>query len=73
MQFKQIVQKQAYNPIFTNAELEQSLRRSRATKASVANLLKRAVERGDIIRLTNGVYCLHEKFKQRLTSPLSFW
>lgn len=72
MQFQQIIQKRAYDPMFTKSELEQSLRRLKATKASVANLLKRAVQRDDLIRLATGIYCLPEKFRKRLISPFEF-
>jgi hypothetical protein len=69
MQFYQVIQKRAYDPMFTKSELEQSSRRLKATKASVANLLKRAVQRNDLIRLAAGIYCLPEKFRKRLISP----
>lgn len=69
MQFQQIIQKRAKDPMFTKSELETSLKRSRATKASVANILKRAVARKDLIRLKAGIYCLPEKFRTRLISP----
>lgn len=69
MQFQRIIQKRAKDPMFTKSEIEASLRRYRATKASVANLLKRAVARQDLIRLRAGIYCLPEKFRQRLISP----
>lgn len=72
MQFQQIIQKRASQPLFTKSELELSLRRSKATKASLANLLKRAVERKDLIRLRSGVYCLPEKYRSRIISPFEF-
>lgn len=72
MQFQQVIQKRAHDPMFTKSELEQSLRRLKATKASVANLLKRAVQRDDLIRLATGIYCLPEKFRKRLISPFEF-
>lgn len=72
MQFYQVIQKRAYDPMFTKSELEQSSRRLKATKASVANLLKRAVQRNDLIRLAAGIYCLPEKFRKRLISPFEF-
>lgn len=69
MQFQRIIQKRAKDPMFIKSEIEASLRRSRATKASVANILKRAVARDDLIRLRSGIYCLPEKFRKRLVSP----
>ncbi|MCH2533976.1 MAG: hypothetical protein MK008_06000 [Bdellovibrionales bacterium] len=69
MEFQQIIQKRAKDPMFTKSEIEASLRRSSATKASVANILKRAVARNDLIRLRSGIYCLPEKFRKRLISP----
>ena len=72
MQFQEIIQKRAHDPMFTKSELEQSLRRLKATKASVANLLKRAVQRDDLIRLATGIYCLPEKARKRLISPFEF-
>ena len=72
MQFQQVIQKRAHDPMFSKAELEQSLKRLSATKASIANLLKRAVQRDDLIRLATGIYCLPEKFRKRLISPFEF-
>ncbi len=72
MQFQQIIQKRASNPLFTKGELVLSLRRSSTTKASIANLLKRAVERKDLFRLKSGIYCLPEKYRSRLISPYEF-
>lgn len=72
MKFQQIVRKRASQPLFSKSEIELSLRRSRATKSSVANILKRAVQRKDLIRLRNGVYCLPEKHRARIISPYEF-
>lgn len=72
VQFQQIIQKRALDPMFTKSELERSLRRLKATKASVGNLLQRAVQRDDLIRLSAGIYCLPEKFRKRLISPFEF-
>lgn len=69
MRFETVIQKRAHQPLFSKTELELSLRRSSATRASVANLLKRAVDRNDLIRLSTGIYCLPEKYRRRLISP----
>ena len=69
MRFQQIILKRTNSPIFTKSELKTSLKRARATEASIANLLSRAVKRKDLIRLKAGIYCVPEKWRSRLISP----
>lgn len=69
MQFRQVIQKRGSSPLFTKSELELSLRRSRMSKENVANLLQRAVNRNDLIRVRSGVYCLPQKHRTRIISP----
>ncbi|MDC0980096.1 hypothetical protein OAQ84_00025 [Bdellovibrionales bacterium] len=69
MQFNQIIQKRESKPLFTKAEIERSLRRSGVKKEQLSNLLQRAVNRDDLIRVRSGVYCLPRKYRTRIISP----